>query len=88
MAEKTAHFKYFGNPEGLDTRGLPVRVLVVDDEELTRKLIVQVLKSVGYDVVGEAENGKEAIEQFKKASGRISPRYSHMERSFCFYCLR
>ena len=35
--------------EGVDSRGLPVRVLVVDDEAITRKLIIQVLKSVGYE---------------------------------------
>jgi two-component system chemotaxis response regulator CheY len=66
MAEKTTHAKYFGDPEGLDTRGLPVRVLVVDDEEITRKLIIQVLKSVGYEIVGEAENGSIAIDLFRQ----------------------
>jgi two-component system chemotaxis response regulator CheY len=65
MAEKTSRYRYFGNPEGLDLRGMPVRVLVVDDEELTRKLIVQVLRSVGYDIVGEAENGKMALELYQ-----------------------
>jgi two-component system, chemotaxis family, chemotaxis protein CheY len=65
MTQKTDSYRYFGNPEGLDLRGMPVRVLVVDDEELTRKLVSQVLLSVGYDVVAEARNGVEALEMFK-----------------------
>ncbi|MBF9014677.1 MULTISPECIES: response regulator [unclassified Oceanispirochaeta] len=65
MAQQTENYRYFGNPEGLDLRGMPVRVLIVDDEELTRKLVSQVLRSVGYDVVGEATNGVEALEMFK-----------------------
>ena len=65
MAQQTESYRYFGNPEGLDLRGMPVRVLIVDDEELTRKLVSQVLRSVGYDVVAEATNGVEALEMFK-----------------------
>lgn len=65
MAQQTENYRYFGNPEGLDLRGMPVRVLIVDDEELTRKLVSQVLRSVGYDVVAEAKNGVEALEMFK-----------------------
>jgi two-component system, chemotaxis family, chemotaxis protein CheY len=53
------------HPEGFDTRGMPCRVLVVDDDPLTRKLIIQVLKSVGYEIAAEAENGLDAFEQFK-----------------------
>ncbi len=54
-----------GIPEGYNNKGTPIRVLVVDDEQLTRSLIIQVLKSVGFEIVGEAENGLHAIELFK-----------------------
>ncbi len=54
-----------GTLEGVDARGLPVRVLVVDDEAITRKLTIQILKSVGYDIVAEAENGFIGVEYFK-----------------------
>ena len=54
-----------GIPEGYNKKGTPIRVLVVDDEKLTRKLIIQVLKSVGYEIVAEAENGQIGFEYFK-----------------------
>ncbi len=54
-----------GTPEGYNKKGTPIRVLVIDDEKLTRKLIMQVLKSVGFEIVGEAENGLHGIELFK-----------------------
>ena len=37
-----------GIPKGYNKKGTPIRVLVVDDEQLTRSLIIQVLKSVGF----------------------------------------
>jgi two-component system chemotaxis response regulator CheY len=49
-------------PEGLDDRGFPVRVMVVDDEGLVRRIISQVLRSVGYEVAGEAQNGQHAVQ--------------------------
>ncbi|MBU2509887.1 transporter substrate-binding domain-containing protein [bacterium] len=42
----------------------PVKVLVVDDQATNRKLMVNILSSVGFEVE-EAANGKEAIEKFK-----------------------
>ena len=37
------------------------KVLVVDDASFMRKRMVTVLGELGHEVVGEAENGKEAI---------------------------
>ncbi len=51
--------------EGMDHRGRHCKVLVVDDEGLVRKLVAQVLKSVGYEIVGEANNGQMAIGLYK-----------------------
>ncbi len=34
--------------EGMDVKGNPYRVLVVDDEEIVRKLLTQILKSMSY----------------------------------------
>lgn len=39
-----------------------VRVLIADDEELTREAIVGQLKCAGCEVVGEAHDGNEAVE--------------------------
>ena len=43
-----------------------LQVLVVDDSEDIRKLISFLLESMGCEVVGEAENGMEAVDLFKK----------------------
>lgn len=41
-------------------------VLVVDDTLFMRNSITTMLKEAGFDVIGEAENGKQAIEQYFK----------------------
>jgi response regulator NasT len=38
------------------------RVLVVDDSDVVRRTILHVLNKLGYEVVGEARNGLEAVE--------------------------
>lgn len=40
------------------------RILVVDDASFMRMMIKDILTKNGYDVVGEAENGKIALELF------------------------
>ena len=42
------------------------KVLVVDDALFMRKMLIDILKKEGFEVCGEAENGKEAIEQYKQ----------------------
>lgn len=42
------------------------KVLVVDDAKFLRVMIRSILESNAYDVVAEAENGKEAIELYQK----------------------
>ena len=44
------------------------RVVVVDDEPITRMDICEILKEGGYDVAGEAADGFDAIEQCKELS--------------------
>ncbi|MFC1503962.1 response regulator [Spirochaetota bacterium] len=53
-------------PDGLDRDGKPYRVLVVDDSEMMRKMIIQVLKSEAYEVCGEAMDGENAITLYKE----------------------
>ena len=42
------------------------RVLVCDDTKFMRMMIVSILSGAGIEVVGEAENDIEAIDQYKK----------------------
>jgi two-component system chemotaxis response regulator CheY len=45
------------------------RILIVDDSRLTRAIIKNTLTGAGFDVVGEAENGRDAIAKF----GELKP---------------
>ncbi len=42
------------------------RVLIADDDKLVRGLLSSMLSVLGADVVGEAENGVEAVQAFEK----------------------
>jgi two-component system, chemotaxis family, chemotaxis protein CheY len=44
----------------------PKRVLIVDDSMVMRAMIKDVLTKDGFEVVGQAKNGKEAVEQYSK----------------------
>ena len=47
------------------------KVLIVDDAAFMRISIKNMLTKNGYDVVGEAENGKVGVEKFKELSPDI-----------------
>jgi len=51
--------------QGLNKSGQSYRVLVVDDSTVMRKIVSQILRSESYDVIAEASNGEEAIEEYK-----------------------
>ena len=42
------------------------KILVVDDAAFMRMMIKDILSKNGYDVVGEAENGRIAVEKYKE----------------------
>lgn len=41
------------------------KVLIVDDTAFMRKLLKSILFGAGFDIAGEAENGKQAVELYK-----------------------
>lgn len=47
------------------------RILVVDDSSIMRKMIKQTLESDSHSVVGEAKNGRDAVEMYKDLSPDI-----------------
>lgn len=53
-------------PEGKKPDGNSYRVLVVDDSMFVTKQISQILTSEGFDVIGSAKDGQEAIEKYKE----------------------
>jgi two-component system, chemotaxis family, chemotaxis protein CheY len=44
------------------------KVLIVDDAAFMRMMLKDILSKGGYDVVGEAANGAEAVEMYQKLS--------------------
>ena len=45
---------------------MKARVLIADDASFMRQMIREIIESEGYEVVGEATNGVEAVEQFQQ----------------------
>ena len=45
---------------------MAARVLIVDDAIFMRSMLKDIMVRHGYEVVGEAENGKEACEKYKE----------------------
>lgn len=44
------------------------KILIVDDAAFMRMMIKNIVAKNGYDVVGEAENGKQAVEMYADSS--------------------
>ncbi|MFA4647638.1 response regulator [Pyrococcus kukulkanii] len=42
------------------------RILIVDDAAFMRMLLKKILTQAGHEIVGEASNGKEAVEKYKQ----------------------
>jgi CheY-like chemotaxis protein len=45
---------------------MPRRVLIVDDSRVVRKAVSRLFANAGFTICGEAEDGKQAVEQAKK----------------------
>ncbi|MCP4652123.1 MAG: response regulator [Candidatus Omnitrophica bacterium] len=45
------------------------RVLIVDDALFMRRMLADILKKEGFEICGEAENGKEAVDKY----GELKP---------------
>ena len=52
----------------MPTAHRPVRILVVDDEEIVRRFVARVLRSVGYDVT-VASSGAEVLQMVEEEGG-------------------
>lgn len=48
------------------------RVLVVDDAAFMRKMVSDALAKGGHEVIGEAANGLEAVEQYKQLAPEVT----------------
>jgi DNA-binding NarL/FixJ family response regulator len=55
------HHSLVGNPPSADKRVVPERILIVDDHPLTRDALSALLTQQGFEIVGEATDGEEAL---------------------------
>lgn len=42
------------------------KILIVDDAKFIRVMLASILEEAGYEIVGEAENGVQALEKYKQ----------------------
>lgn len=45
---------------------MPKRILIVDDSPIIRLMLKDILEYNNYQIVGECENGEEAVEKYKE----------------------
>lgn len=51
---------------GIKEDGTPYKVLIVDDSPMIHKMIQKTIQPMGFEVVGNAKNGKEGVELYEK----------------------
>ena len=58
-------------PYGMKEDGSAYRALIVDDSMFIAKQISQYLTSEGFEIVGKATNGEEAVEKYKELAPNV-----------------
>lgn len=66
--------------KGVNADGSPITVVVADDEISHRKIIVQILRSMGCNVLGEAKDGEEAVYMYNIHRPQLVTCDYHMPR--------
>ena len=56
---------------GIKLDGSPYRVLIVDDSIFVKKQLGKILESEGYEVIGTAAHGAEAVDKYKEMKESI-----------------
>ncbi len=51
---------------------MAVRVLIADDAMFMREMIKEIVEQAGYEVIGEAGNGLEAVEKYRELQPDIA----------------
>ena len=51
---------------------MPIRVLIVDDSHPTRVMLKEMLEVNGMEIVGEASNGREAVQMFNELKPEVT----------------
>ena len=54
-----------GSSSGLKEDGTPYKVLIVDDSKFVKRQLSKILTSEGFEVIGTAAHGAEAVDKYK-----------------------
>ena len=57
--------------DGLKEDGTPFRVLIVDDSMFVAKQLGQILTSEGFEIIGTAGDGEEAVQKYKELYPKV-----------------
>ena len=60
-----------GSGSGLKLDGTPYKILIVDDSKFVKKLLSKILVSEGFEVIGTAAHGAEAVDKYKEMQADI-----------------
>ena len=60
-----------GKGSGLKQDGTPYKILIVDDSKFVKKQLSKILTSEGFEVVGTASHGAEAVDKYKEMQADI-----------------
>jgi two-component system chemotaxis response regulator CheY len=60
-----------GKSIGLKEDGTPYKILIVDDSKFVKKQLSKILISEGFEVVGTAAHGAEAVDKYKEMQADI-----------------
>lgn len=60
-----------GSGSGLKQDGTPFKVLIVDDSKFVKKQLSEILESEGFEVIGTAAHGAEAVDKYKNMKENI-----------------
>lgn len=60
-----------GSGSGLKQDGTPYKILIVDDSKFVKKQLTRILTSEGFEVVGTAAHGAEAVDKYKDMQSDI-----------------
>ena len=70
LSAHVIHASLVGTARPADKRNVAERILIVDDHPLTRDALAALLAQQGFDVVGEAEDGAQAIAEAADPAAR------------------
>lgn len=65
---------------GVNNNGNPISAIVIDDEFTHRRIMSQILRSIGFEILGEAKNGQEGVQMYEQLRPQLVTLDYHMPK--------